>query len=819
MRNKTKNKTYINFLLTALLLTSVMSPGAYANTPEQNIPAKDETSFNQVETQETKAQDPQAQDEVTQESKNIQSDEQEIPAEIQEAITEEIDKHIVKATSQMQKIDTVLEELAQVIQNGLIKTKNKTHLILQIKSLRQFIAQLVNNPFTEADITTVNFLLTVNKCLINHIKRAVKNGLKKIPDINPEDIMPKTRISSIEQLEEKFQNNEKAYTYLQKSVQNVGLSWVNWIYRNLVVAPAKVAKKYHVPTITKWSIVGGAVMGYILYRFTNKLKRYVGESPQMDNYGKLENEDELGKLGKFDYALYSTERMPVAKILLFAAPFLLKNEFKKARLWVQEKLELLHCKLMGGVHSKKAEQKYDFTTPRYTFKDVVGLEHVKKELKPLVEYIKNCARFERVGIGPEKGYLFAGKPGTGKSFMAEALAGEIAQSLREGDASDGAFRFIPFEASEIYEIITEKGISDGIEAIMLFAQENAPCVVFIDEPDLLGLQRTANRELLSKLLNAMNGFLSNNITENVILLAATNRPDNLDPALLRRGRLGKIIHFEYPTFEARKEYLQRRLNPIVADLKDFDLEKIARETKGATFEALQSMVRKAFQTTKIRGTSLTQQTLINAMNEEIRQILPETKNLSEKELQIIAAQQASMALANVLLDPCDKLACVTIKPVMKTIRESNVWDRYYEKQDSIIQQGKLFTYKAGDSSGVYPKQDLLNNCKIALAGDIGQDILLGSCGHGYNKSDKDKALAIALSIASEGLDLKDMPKKLKQEYYQKALEIMSTCKKEMRTLLESNKDKLENIFDALLARKILDAQDVKEIIESQKTEV
>ncbi|MFC1841913.1 AAA family ATPase, partial [Candidatus Dependentiae bacterium] len=677
-------------------------------------------------------------------------------------IFDEIDDQIARAKTQLQKIDSTLEELAQLIQNGIVKTKNKSKLILQIKASRTFIGQITGNHFTDADMETVNFLLTISKHLIDTIYQSIRKGLKNIPEIDIEHIIPKTKITSLEQLEEKFYKNEKNYEKLEKKVQGLGLSWGNWLYRKLVVSPLKTARRYRLGKVAKFAAVGGLALGYILYRFDYFkdseipfCKNVIGEVPEMNEFGHLANKDEIGALGSLEHVLtsYLTGRMPIATLFASAIPFLFYRDLVDMKDWTKDKVGYAHHKLMGGVTAKKATEEYNYTNPRYTFDDVVGLEHVKKELRPLIEYIVNCSRFDRVGIGPEKGYLFAGRPGTGKSFMAEALAGEIKKALAKEGASQEDFRFIPFEASEIYDIISAKGTSDGIDAILEFAMERAPCIIFFDEPDLLGLQRTANKDLLSKLLNAMNGFLSNNMSENVILLAATNRPDNLDPALLRRGRLGKIINFEYPTTSERRKYLERKLDPIVANLYDFDIEKIARETEGATFEGLQSMVRKAFQNTKILGVSLTQKALETAMNEEIRQILPDIKNLSEKELQIVAAQQAAYSLANILLNPADQLACVTISPVLKRIRESAVWDRYYKQEEEIVQQGKMFTCKYCDTSGAHSKEDMLKNCTIDLVGDIGQEIILGSCGHTYNKEAKERALKTALILAAEGINL------------------------------------------------------------------
>lgn len=787
---------------------------------------------------------------------------------------QEIDAKIVTAINQTKKIDAILEELAQIIQNGLIKTDNKTELISQIKSIRKFISQIISDPFELADTATVNFILDTNKNLLDLVNITTKTRLQNVQDINLENLEQSYQYHKAQkkshtilsqdyefitqdQLELKARQNHISFQNLEKSIATIGLSWTNLAYRNLIIEPIKFAQKYNLFTIAKWSLCAAAVGTYALYRFTPILEKYLGKpatiteptvasnlfsesllkqslKPETVSQlidGTKEISSSTSWFANIETKIYTTKKMAITKLLIVAVPFLLYDDLINLKDWSLNKLENLHYKLIGGTEEKKYKAQHGALTrniaiPRYTFKDVAGLDYIKKDLKPLIEYIKNSARFERVGIGPEKGYVFVGKPGTGKSFMAEALAGQIAKELEDNNGVRTSFKFIPFEASQIYEIIKTRGVSDGIDAIMSYAKQNAPCIVFIDEIDLLGLQRTSDPELLSKLLNAISGFLSNNISENIIMLVATNKPDNLDPALLRRGRLGKIIHFEYPTSEARRDYIEKKLNPIVTDLKDFDINKLARETDGCTFEAIQSVIRKAFQETKINGGCLDQNALESALNQEIRQILPEDKNLSQKETQMIAACLASNALANILLDTPNKLACVTINPVMGSIRESAVWEQYYKDQENIIQQGKLFTYQDHDTANIYSKQELLDGCKILLAGSIGQEILLGKSCCNYNKNSTDKILKTALLVATDGLSASagangfnvsnDILADIMKNYYKQVLDIIQECKQEVRLLLENNKANLEKIYKALLENKILDATQVHDIINNSQ---
>jgi len=734
--------------------------------------------------------------------------------QLKQLLVEEYDTYMVRSLDQLRKTDAILEELQLIVNNGLIKLKEKKDkiaLIGEIKRLRQFIADLEKMGSHAVTESKINLAIHLNAAVITHVYNAVRNGFKKLPPFKFEDALPtKTYKDPFEGFEVQLKKNEKLLKNLENASKNVGLSWLNRSYR-FFINSTKKARRYSVATRTAEVALLGAATFYMLYRFTPWIKNLkfgktptVGEAPKISRFGHVENWEKLGPLGQLEYYLsqFKSGFMPIGSLFTWLIPKMAKSEWGKFNKWSSKRLERLHRKLLGGVANKK-QSKYGLK-PRFTFDHVVGLDHIKKELKTLVKYLANPARFERTGNVPEKGYIFTGRPGTGKSFVAEALAGELETLLKEAGKNADDFKFLTINAEDINE--------HGIDTILDIAQDYAPCIIFIDEIDLLGLQRTEEREKLNKFLTAMT--LSNNSKDQVVLLAATNRPENLDPALLRFGRFGKKLHFEYPTFTERKLYLVRRLNPIVADITQFDLGKIARDTEGYTHEALNAIIRAAFQKTIIRGETLTQEDLEDALNAEIRHIIvDETRTLPEHETKIMSVHQAACAVTSILLDPYQKISCVTIQPVMKHIEEKAVWHRYYKKQESEIQHGKLFTYRDSDTINIDTKEDQLTHCKINLAGSIGEELLDASSGNSYNKESNQQALEIALSIVSEGLDLEKLPKKTQDHYYTKALALIKTCKEEVKALLSENKQHLENIARELAKHKTLNASELRAIMQ------
>lgn len=757
-----------------------------------------------------------------------------------------IDQKIICAISQTKKIDVLLEDLLQLIENGSVKLEAKTDVLAKIKSIRQEINKIITAPFEQADLHAINFILDINNHLIKKLNYTIQKDLSKIKDIIvfdqeilkksvsnyyisqeniPENLQDqkqdpyKLLEEYITNSDNKFMQNEADYNRLEKNIQNVGLSGINLAYRNFIIKPVKIAQKYNLFTIVKWSLFASAAIVYSLYRFTPFLEKYLGKAPQEIQYplitpiAKIETPESQSWFSKFEKNIYSTMQMPLAKILIAAAPALFYNDLTDLWAWVQNNAKNIHYKLAGGQKEKNINQ-FKLNAPRYTFDDVVGADHIKNELNLLIEYLKNSERFSRLGIGIQSGILFAGPPGTGKSLIAEAFAGQIEKELKNFGA-ENKINFISVEASEIYEIILSNGVNAGINGFLNYAKKHAPCIVFIDEPDLLGLQRTANKDLLSKFLNIMNGFMSSSASDNIILIAATNRPDNLDPALLRQGRFGKIIYFDYPDLQARTDYIEKILNPIVTNIQEFNIQKLAIETEGCTFEAIKSFIRKAFQCAKIAGYRLTQKNLEDALNSEIRQILPASKTINHSELEMTAASIAAQAISSIMLQSDQELLCATINPVMGSVKESSVWDRYYKDQEKIITQGKIFTSKADQTREFSSKQELLNRCKIMFSGQVGQEILLGKSNFGFNKTYSEKILSIALTIALDGLNLDSLPKKLTAKYYDIALSIIESCKFEIKELLAKEKAKLELLQKALLEHKTLCAAQIMDIIKNK----
>ncbi|ABB14991.1 ATP-dependent zinc metalloprotease FtsH [Carboxydothermus hydrogenoformans] len=291
---------------------------------------------------------------------------------------------------------------------------------------------------------------------------------------------------------------------------------------------------------------------------------------------------------------------------------------------------------------------------RVTFADVAGIDEVKEELAEIVEFLKNPRKYNELGARIPKGVLLFGQPGTGKTLLARAIAGEAGVPFFSISGSDFVEMFVGVGASRVRDLFEQ-------------AKKNAPCIVFIDEIDAVGRQRGAGlggghderEQTLNQLLVEMDGFNSN---EGIIIIAATNRPDILDPALLRPGRFDRHIVVDTPDINGRKEILKVHVKgkPLGDDV---DLDVLARRTPGFTGADLANMVNEAALLAARRNKKVIN---MEEMEEAIERVIagPEKKSkvISEREKRLVAYHEAGHAMVGYLLPHTDPVHKISIIP-------------------------------------------------------------------------------------------------------------------------------------------------------------
>ncbi|MBE7019348.1 MAG: ATP-dependent zinc metalloprotease FtsH [Ruminococcaceae bacterium] len=311
----------------------------------------------------------------------------------------------------------------------------------------------------------------------------------------------------------------------------------------------------------------------------------------------------------------------------------------------------------GGGAMSFGKSKAKMTDPSkttVTFMDVAGADEEKEELKEVVDFLKNPQKYHAIGARIPKGLLLVGPPGTGKTLLAKACAGEAGVPFFSISGSDFVEMFVGVGASRVRDLFEN-------------AKKAAPCIIFIDEIDAVGRHRGAGlggghderEQTLNQLLVEMDGFTEN---QNIIIIAATNRPDILDPALLRPGRFDRQLVVNYPDVKGREEILRvhARKKPLAADV---DLGVIAKTTAGFTGADLENLLNEsALLAARQQKTKITMQDVSEAMIKVIAGPEKKSKKASEKEKKLTAYHEAGHAIVTKLLPNQDPVHQISIIP-------------------------------------------------------------------------------------------------------------------------------------------------------------
>ena len=335
-----------------------------------------------------------------------------------------------------------------------------------------------------------------------------------------------------------------------------------------------------------------------------------------------------------------------------------------------------------------------------TFGDVAGIDQAKLELNEVVDFLKNADRFTALGAKIPKGVLLVGPPGTGKTLLARAVAGEAGVPFFSISGSEFVEMFVGVGASRVRDLFEQ-------------AKTNAPCIVFIDEIDAVGRQRGAGlgggnderEQTLNQLLTEMDGFEGNT---GIIIIAATNRPDVLDAALLRPGRFDRQVVVDRPDYSGRLEILNVHARGKTLS-KDVDLEKIARRTPGFTGADLSNLLNEAAILAARR--SLTEVSM-DEVNDAIDRIMagPEKKDrvMSEKRKELVAYHEAGHALVGALMPDYDPVQKISIIPRGRA--GGLTW--FTPSEDRM-------------DSGLYSRSYLQNQMAVALGGRLAEELVYG----------------------------------------------------------------------------------------------
>ena len=449
---------------------------------------------------------------------------------------------------------------------------------------------------------------------------------------------------------------------------------------------------------------------------------------------------------------------------------------------------------------------------KVTFKDVAGVEEAKEELQEIIDFLKEPQKFQKLGGRIPKGVLLVGPPGTGKTLLARAIAGEANVPFFSISGSDFVEMFVGVGASRVRDLF-EQG------------KKNAPCIIFIDEIDAVGRHRGAGlggghderEQTLNQLLVEMDGFESN---EGVILIAATNRPDVLDPALLRPGRFDRRVVVARPDVKGREGILAVHVRKIPL-AEDVDISVIARSTPGFSGADLANLVNEAaLNAARMNQKTVTHEDFEMAKDKVLMGVARKSLIISDQEKRVTAYHEAGHATVAAMVEGADPLHKVTIIPrgmALGVTQQLPTDDRhtyprvYLEGQLAIMMGGRLAeelflgTMTTGAGNDIEQATDLARKmvCQFGMSslgpltfGKQEEQIFLGR--EIAQHRDYSEHTAVAID---------DEVRKLIMQGYERA-----------KSILTENRNALVRIAEALLERESLDATEIKMLIAGQSLE-
>ena len=492
---------------------------------------------------------------------------------------------------------------------------------------------------------------------------------------------------------------------------------------------------------------------------------------------------------------------PWASLLYNWAPFLLLIGF-----WIFFMRQMQSGGNKALSFGKSKAKLSSSTQKKVTFKDVAGVDEAKEELQEIIEFLKEPQKFQKLGGRIPKGVLLMGPPGTGKTLLARAVAGEANVPFFSISGSDFVEMFVGVGASRVRDLF-EQG------------KKNAPCIVFIDEIDAVGRHRGAGlggghderEQTLNQLLVEMDGFESN---EGVILVAATNRPDVLDPALLRPGRFDRRIVVNRPDVKGREGILAVHTRKIpMAD--DVEISVLARGSAGFSGADLANLVNEAalnaarFNQKVVRMYDFEYAKDKVLMGAERRSMI-----ITDAEKRVTAVHEAGHALVAVLLPDADPIHKVTIIPrgmalgltqQLPTDEKHNYSRDYLNTQIAILLGGRIAEEITMDSLTTGAGNDLERATEMArrMVCEWGMSDAMGPLTFGK----KEEQIFLGREIAQHQDYSEDTALKIDHEVKR----FVTDAYRRSHELLSANKDTLVRMADALLAREVLDAEQVRRL--------
>lgn len=743
-------------------------------------------------------------------------------------------------TEQTQTIQYCLQQIELILNSGKIQfheqSLSKSQLLYNIKNIKEIIEELTN--IYTKDMSQDRGIETgtiFNAAILMYLLPVIQKNVKLLNAHDFDQAITENfellikDLTTAEQMNALIEKNNRDIEYLKIACEDIGLSYFNKLYRFLDTQTLPIYGKSTLATINDlafWTTLGVAAYTIPLYicnrdteipflqkwnlttvdetshqqrpYIVNDLygKKFVGdfnETREIYNpTGATSKKDILNQFGLYSHVHAATlsysDQFIISAIGLVS--WFAKKPLTEMFHATQHNVMSLFRKYVKGDFSL---DKQSHEVPKTYFKDMIGGKDLEKLARELADYLKHPTRYERANITPATGYLLVGPSQTGKSFFAKALKTLIDEAF---EGSNEKVKFANITADDVEYF-------GGFANLFFWARKQAPIILFIDELDMYGARRDKNSKYTQELLTSLNG-VETDLSKKIIVIAATNKPEELDFALKQKGRLGNIITFELPPYECRKEYLMKQLVKKNINLADEMIETIAQETHDQTYNMIDDIIRQALQLATFQTRPVNQADFEIVLDREIRKIKTNT-TMSPQERELVAIYQAGQAAARHLLKTNQQVVKITIDTVDKPLKSkegfgiiSEQKGESHENHELLDQNhhkptrlGFVFTMSPTNNyellSDIEQEQELL----ALLAGQAALELIKQATFHEFGKEDRAKVIDMLERKIAQGTPLN-------HHIRQQALAQKEILYKKIKTILQPHVSFIKLITDTLL---------------------
>lgn len=771
----------------------------------------------------------------------------EIPRDAQREMFEEL---LTTVRTQTNMLGNSVQRILLAVQNNKVKSslEEKRQLVAKLELIQKMIHQQLAT-LSQFNLNIISNAIVnnfaISKYLINKIKKNIHTldiqELAQEIDIEFNTITPEAILGKV------LHDTDSHVKNLTKLADVIGKTWYNKAYKKLTQVKAGtivkntallsaatfglyVTYKAIYPTTEqdpaqdftkKWfhSIIGcpdrinengDTLHATKLQHLKKLLDTFIGTPqrliPVIDAEGNplhLQQKEATGLLKLSSYifpAGYLSGKImadiaPYERIKAIYAPW-----WYNSKLYIYQKINLAEEALQGFSNSKKFTS-VD-TPPAVYFEDMTGAQHLEELAHKIANFMQHPERYERAQIEEHRGILLYGPPQTGKTFFAHALRTLIEEKFTNGQKMN----FV--DGNYLMDVYNK-----SVEACFYEAKMHAPCILFFDEVDLIGGHREKSPKTTKELLTGMSNLHMDN--KQVLVIGATNKPEQLDHALQVDGRFGKQILIDYPKYENRKEFFKKELSKRSVFLEPSFIEQISQETEGCSYNSLKRIINEAVLLSDFEMQPVSEKHFEYIFDSEVRKI-QHNKAMSSHEKEIIATYQAAKALIRHELQTKNQVIKITIHPVAKNIKTSDAIAIKTEKEsendkiadnqkDQRLKFGEVFTKCETDYLELAQDKNLEHECMALLAGSVALQMTFNDSFSNCNPQDRAEAMKIIYNLNSHGEKIDDTLKAT-------ALNAKEKYQKRIKEILKSKKDLLKNIVQKLLDQNTIDRYEWADLV-------